>query len=1043
MSREDPLSARLLGAPAYRWRDTPVVPASRKGRALLLALCLCPEGMSRASIAELLWGVGRHHNVRQELYAMARLPGAASWLGRGEPATVRAETDVAAFTRAAEEGRLQAALDLWNEPTTDLWGALIAAGPAPFADWASVQRERLLAAHLDVLSDRAVELDLAGEPERALRAIDAVVRADPLNESAHRRGMELELRLGRRPAARERFDRCRRTLLEELGVEPLPQTRALIEGDATASVAIPVGAGVRASGGRPAPFIGRAAELDEVAVALRQPECLVVSVVGEGGSGKTRLALEAAERGGGAFEEGAVFVPLASVRRPAEVPSAIAEAVGLRLDGRDDAEVQILAALAPRQLLLVVDNLEHVLEAAGLVVAIAEAAPRVRVLCTSRTPIGAAGEHLLRLAGLPRPAPGDGEDWRHAEAVRLFESVAQRSVPRWRLREADRTAIERVLEVVDGLPLAIELAAPWLRSLTPDELADELERSVHDLRDHAADGDDRHASMRGAFEHSWRLLPDEERGALADLAVFRGPFDRRGAERVAGASLRTLLALDRMSLLRRADGGRFEINEVIRSLAWPRASDPDGVEERHANYVAHLVERLAPRLSGPDAVRGLEELGRVLGDVRAAWTWATLRAAVPVLTALSDPLYRYLEARGLSSEGWGAFTAARRSLGRGHDVDVLRSALRARQAVFAIRLGRWAGQERRMAAAARSAARAGSPPAAAFAAIAAGMAAYRAGDLAAAEACYRRGLAWAERSADDELSTRALEGVAAVAFRRGEFDDALRDYRIALELARSAGDPFQEAQALVSVGMTLAAGHDVARGRRALQDAVAACRRIDEPRMLATALNNLGRAFQLEGNLSGALAAFEECSALRERVGDPRGAALAYANLGHLHHELGNRAEARAWLVRARDAFDRLRSDAGTALTHNRLGRLDLEEGRVGDARRAFVLAVRAASACGDVPQALDGLAGLGYVAQARGRRARAAGLYELVAVRLTENGATRGDVEARLAALSRELPASTFERARRWGRAIPIPRACDGELRRARRADAIAEASA
>ena len=1032
---EQPIRARLLGEPTFRWGDVKIAPPSRKTGSLLLALCLRSDGLERPDIAELLWGVGRTQNVRQALYVLRRLPGVEAWLDPGDPVRVAADADVERFASAVQAGRYAEALDLWRVPPSRLWRREILEGPGAFADWLAVERERMEAAYLECLQCRAVELEDGREPERALTVVEALLEADPLNESAHRSAIRLELELGRPAVALERYEACRRALLEELGVEPLERTQALVAalvGPATARLDVASSdVGLRAQAGRRTPFIGRQEELARLAAALMDREALLVNVVGEGGSGKTRLALELADRSAADYPDGAAVAALAPVRDGSALPSTIARAVGVLLDGSRDAQAQLVSALGPRRMLLVVDNLEHMIHASGLLVTLAEECPGVRVVCTSREPIGAAGEQVLRLRGLRVPASVGDADWERAEAVRLFEATARRSLPRFRLDEAARPGVQRILELVEGLPLAVELAAPWVRSLAPSEIADELERSVVALRDATGEGPERHGSMSAAFEHSWGLLPDDERDALARVSVFRGPFAREAAEAVAGAGLRTLLALDRKSLLRRADGGRFGMSEVVRSAAWPRVGDPSEVEARHARYLAERIGGLEPWVDGPRMGAAMAALERDLDDVRAAWSWAAARGDADVLRRLLTPFHRYLDTHGLSTEGERSFRDATDAVDASAHPE-LHAMLAARRARFALALGAWDGWPERMDEATRVLLDAGAAGEASFAASTGAFACYYAGDPDAARARFRRALALAERGGDEGRQAWARVGLGTVALAHGDFEEAREHAAASLALARACGDAYAEARALIHLGIALAAGRGHREGLETLQEAVSACRALGEQSMLASALNNLSRAQQQLGDLDGALTSLRECAELRERVGDPRGAALAYANLGHLHHERGDLAAGRRWLERGRDGFARLGNELGLALADNRLGRLAWNEGRVDDALAVYASALDHAVACGDQPQQGDVLAGIGYLAQDAGRRARAVGLYALVRANLHEKGFTRDDLEARLRALKASMPAPSFARAACWGESARFDRVVARERRRA-----------
>ncbi|TVR89384.1 MAG: hypothetical protein EA416_12620, partial [Trueperaceae bacterium] len=406
------LRADLLGEVRFSWGGALVAPRSRKATALLLTLALKRTPMDRGELAELLWAPGRVQSVRQALYALRSLPGAAQWLEAGPEVALRVDADVARFEGAVEVRAYADALDLWSVRSgamawrDDLWREAERTAPSAFADWLEVERERLRALHQVCLHGRAAELERMGEVVEASRLIEALLASDPLHETAYRSAMRLAVARGDPHAALAVFERCRQVLERELGVAPLDETITMArEVEATLPQILRAPRRRSPLPAHATPFVGRDRELSEVQRLVRHDATRLVTLVGPGGVGKTSVALEAALRCAPAFPDGATFVPLAGVERPEDVPSSLAQALDLPLADGAHPEHVVVAALREARALLLVDNLEHVLAGAGVLGAIAASCPDVRVLATSREALDVPGETIVPVAGLALPPP--------------------------------------------------------------------------------------------------------------------------------------------------------------------------------------------------------------------------------------------------------------------------------------------------------------------------------------------------------------------------------------------------------------------------------------------------------------------------------------------------------------------------------------------------------------------------------------------------------------------------------------------------------------
>jgi predicted ATPase/DNA-binding SARP family transcriptional activator len=598
--------------------------------------------------------------------------------------------------------QLEEAVALYRGPFLE--GFSLRDSPA-FEDWSLLVRERLLRQVLDALSHLAAHYEARGAYSRACEYARRQVDLEPWQEEAHRLLMRLLALSGRRGTALVQYEVCCRILREELGVKPASETVHLYERIRDGEVGAVAQQATRRHN-LPAsltPLVGRERELAELEERLRDPGCRLLTLVGPGGCGKTRLAIEAAAKQVESFNHGVYFVSLAPLQSADAILPTVAQALGftLHIDAPGvDVDVpgqhtlehvrdkhmrqRLLDYLREKHLLLLLDNFEHLLgppgptgvsplptmgESVGLVGDLLRAAPEVKVMVTSRARLNARGEHLYLVRGMDLPGPEERDDILGYGSVQLFVQSARRVQPPFEYTSDDLTNIAQICQLIDGMPLAILLAAAWTEMLAPAEIVEQIvEQSLNFFEIDWRDVPARQRGMRAVFDHSWNLLSEQQQEVFRSLAVFLGGFDRESAWHVAGASLQALRALVDRSFLHRLPSGRYEVHELMRQYGAEKLrQSPDrggAVRDRHAAYFCAALQRWAEDMKGPRLREALDEIQADVANARAAWDWAVEQGQTARLDQAMDGLCRFYEWRGRHQEGEAACRQASTKLDR-------------------------------------------------------------------------------------------------------------------------------------------------------------------------------------------------------------------------------------------------------------------------------------------------------------------------------------------------------------------------------------------
>ncbi len=687
-------------------------------------------------------------------------------------------------------------------------------------------------------------------------------------------------------------------------------------------------------------FVGRASELEAIDRLLEDPECRLLTLVGPGGAGKTRLALEAAAHRVDRYPHGVHFVPLASVASPDFLGPALAESIQFAVDAVHSgfsAQDQLLDYLSERSTLLVLDNFEHLVEGSGFLSEVIERAPHVELLTTSRERLNVQSEWVFDVEGLGLAENGNGS----ASAVRLFVERATQVVPGFALDDAGYSQALRICRLVDGMPLGIELAASWASVLSCAEIADEIEGNIDFLATSMRDVPERQRSLRVTIDQSWRLLTDEQRSAFSRLSVFRGSFDRSAAVAVTRADLRLLSELVAKSLLRRPDFGRFELHELLRQYAAEqlRLSPAEEVNarERHArHYAAMLLERQAALL-GPELAVARDELRGEADNLRAAAEWTLAEDDEHVALPVLDTFYTFL---WMHSWFDGAETLERLARTAGFEADDPGSATGVALAAATCRIA--------------IGARLGYDP-------------------AAEEVAMRCLPVLRARNLERELA-RCLCALGIVAVYRDVFPEAVAFLEDGTEIARATGDGLTECGGLMDLGFARLLMDDLESARESFEAAHVLSEKLGNPVLRAYATSKLGLLADAEERYGDALRLHMEARDLFACVGDAAGPGYALSRASLSAFGLGDYSEALRLGRAGYEAFSESNHRWGLMTALCRIGFAALALGDGPEARERFCDALDRAHASEAVSLELLALSGIGAcLAEDAGEQERAA----------------------------------------------------------------------
>jgi len=622
---------------------------------------------------------------------------------------------------------------------------------------------------------------------------------------------------------------------------------------------------------QPTPLIGREAELVALGKLLADSQCRLLNITGMGGIGKTRLAIELAHHQQALFPGGVYFVSLASLNSPEFIVPAVADVLRLTFSGTIDPKEQLINHLAIRarqSILLVLDNLEHLLvpyvqedekgDASLLLAEMLRKIPNLKILITSRERICIQGEWIFVLHGLPFPRSDQSSNLEDYSATTLFTQRARQVKANFEVRPDESLALAKVCQLVDGTPLAIELAAAWVGVLSIDEIAQEIASNLDFLTTSIRDVPERHRSLRATFEHSWRLLSVQEQYGLCRLAVFRGGFQREAAERVAGVSLSILSSLFSKSLLRHGGNGRYDFHEVVRQyvLSYLReVPESDLTRDRHCKYYLGLVRGREKGFSEATQFIAVQTLMDELDNLRLAMVWGLEKCQAECTLQIATALGQFWYVQGYWREGleW-----LERGLARLEpDFDLVR----AKALTVAGRLTRYLG------------------------------------DYSRAITMLQESLILWEKCDDQYGIAQTICNLGAAVFRQGNYESAMNLLEESLSVALQQGDRRGRYCSLENLGHAASRQGNSQKAIELYNESLSLAREANDENQIANLLNAIGDEYVIKGDYDHAEDCFSQGAKICKKLGNRIIGAFISGNRGLIACKHGNYAQAFDMLV--------------------------------------------------------------------------------------------------------------------------------------------------
>lgn len=768
--------------------------------------------------------------------------------------------------------------------------------PAGYDEWLLREREHLRLNYLNTLEALIVRLEQAERYEDAIPYARRLIADEPLREGTYRRLMRLYAGCGDRAGALRVYRECTRVLQTELGIEPSEATQVLYD---ELVRTVPAAQTPNNLPTHPTPFVGRSVELAEVAELLEEPDCRLLTIAGPGGIGKTRLALQAAREQLDSFPDGVYVVPLAAVAEADALVPAIADAIDVPIRSTTDIRRDLFRYLRDKHMLLVLDNVEQLIDAAtDLLLDLLESTNYLVVLVTSRERLRLRWEWRFALEGLRLPNE-QSVALLDSSAVRLFQEVARRADHRFVLTDEIAPAVARVCYLTAGMPLAIELAASLVSDHPCDELATRIADTTDVLATEMRDMPARHRSVRATFEYSWSRLTPALQAAYRRLSVFRGGFTQHAAESVAGVSQNALAALVDRSFLHEDGQGRYSQHPLLQQFAAEYlaqyADEKYETSRAHCKFYINFAATHAEDLNSMQHREALALLSRDVENVRAGWMWAVDHQQYETIRHTIEPLYNFYWYGNRLHEGLELFNQTTAHFQRNAAPEAVLLMLQVRRATLLYRVGRSEHAAQLLQACTTRLRRLNMRNELAFALSRGGYVQQILGNYAEARELAREGLALRRELGSRGGLASTLNDCGIIAMKQGNLDEARTLLQESLAIRTSAGNAYSPAVTTCNLGVIAGQMQEFEEAQRLFEESLDLYERLNDRNGVAYVLNNLAVVARKNGAYARARRLLERSLAIKRILGDRWSVAGSLNNLGSIAFEQGELHQARAY----------------------------------------------------------------------------------------------------------------------------------------------------
>ncbi|MEM7332267.1 MAG: tetratricopeptide repeat protein [Chloroflexota bacterium] len=903
------LQLKLLGSPLIERHNVQAQMSTRKTTALLIYLAMTQQAHHRELLMRLFWPESDSKRGRASLRrALADIKKSIGdgWLiveqdRIGLNLTANVSVDVwqfQQFIQSQERKKSIEAIELYRADFLDGFGLRDA---PEFDEWQFFERETLrqqFAQGLDALIQWHID---EGAFEQAVPYSRKRVTLDPLHEPAHFQLMYLYSESGQRTAALRQYEQCQQLYESELGIKPSPATRELykqIKANRTQTPAPTLSRLQQKSHNLPTlstSFVGRETELDQIIGTFDKPEVRLLTLFGLGGVGKTRLALQVAQTYINTFKDGVWFIDLVAVRSSYSFISTIADTLNLSLRGVDSLQEQLQATISNKEMLLLFDNFEHLASNALKISALLQHAPQLKIIVTSRVVLNLAEEWLYEVGGLAYPATTSIPEWADSvlpnnygryNAVQLFTQRARQLQHNFYL-PLQQTDVIQICQHVEGLPLALELAAALIRQMNCAQIAEAIKENLDFLTSLHVNTTERHRSIRAVFEYSWQMLSSAEQTALAKLSVFRGSFSYDAALAIVDVPRFTLYGLINKSLLRISRSGRYDTHELLRQFAAEKLNSPESVQEQHMQYYTTLLAENENALFGGEQTLTLALIHEEIENVYEAWLWAAQNGRFAILNNAFHSLYNYHAMRGLYYQGEQLLQRTIPLLEpylaiSKQEATALTVRLMARQGEYLYMLSKLSQAEDRLLQALSLAKQMHMTDQIMLTSQTLGVVLYIQGNYAEAQKLLNEALNMATKHNNRHRQAYTRATLGAIEQALGNFERAQEQHEASLAIYKSLDYQWGVAQSLRLLGVTAFHVEKYEEATVYLQKSLTIARTMDNDATVAIILNNLGMVNQAKNNLSEAHQNFLKSLALGESSHIYLTQATVLQNLGRI-----------------------------------------------------------------------------------------------------------------------------------------------------------------